>query len=177
MAASPHPHGQPNAPDDFNFIIGDWHVRHRRLNARLAQCDQWTEFDGQSSARKIMGGLGNLEDNVLQLPEGPYHAAALRSYCTRTGTWSIWWLDSRNPMRLDQPVTGSFHHQVGLFYADDVLDGRAIKVRFRWHAAEPTPRWQQAFSTDGGISWETNWVMTFRRRPTRGATSRASHRP
>jgi hypothetical protein len=25
------------------------------------------------------------------------------------------------------------------------------------------PRWEQAFSPDGGQSWETNWKMTFRR--------------
>ena len=160
MTAPTHPSGQPG---DFDFIIGDWHVKHRRLNARLAHCNAWTEFDGRSSTRKIMGGLGNLEDNILHFPEGVYHAVALRSWCTRTGTWSIWWLDSRNPSCLDQPVTGCFINQVGLFYADDVLDGQAIKVRFCWQASSDTPRWEQAFSNDGGISWETNWVMTFHR--------------
>jgi hypothetical protein len=27
----------------------------------------------------------------------------------------------------------------------------------------PTPRWEQAFSEDGGETWETNWVMDFAR--------------
>ena len=37
-------------------------------------------------------------------------------------------------------------------------------MRFTWSGVEgPTPRWEQAFSTDGGSTWETNWVMDFTR--------------
>ena len=57
-------------PDDFDFIIGDWRVRHRRLKTRLAGCDEWIEFEGTSTTRRILGGFGNLEDNALDLPEG-----------------------------------------------------------------------------------------------------------
>lgn len=150
------------APTDFDFIIGDWLVKHRRLNARFSDCDEWTEFDGCSSTSKILGGFGNLEDNVLYFPEGAFRAVAMRSHCVRTGTWSIWWLDGRNPMHLDAPVVGKFSNHVGVFYADDVLDGLAIKVRFIWTASPgKPPRWEQAFSSDAGASWETNWTMEF----------------
>ncbi|NRR31154.1 DUF1579 domain-containing protein [Oxalobacteraceae bacterium] len=157
----PLPHDSA-APSDFDFIIGDWTVKHRRLNSRLSDCDQWTEFDGQSSTSKILGGFGNLEDNILHFPEGKFRAAAMRSYCQQTETWSIWWLDGRNPTQLDTPVIGKFSDHTGLFFADDFLNGQAIKVRFTWLAVPGSkPRWEQAFSNDQGKSWETNWTMEF----------------
>lgn len=156
LAASP-------APTDFDFIIGNWHVRHRRLKERLTGCEEWVAFDGQSSTRKILGGFGNLEDNLLELPEGGYRAVALRSFKPDSGEWAIWWLDGRQPHGLDVPVVGRFSEGVGIFLADDELRGRPIKVRFRWTVPAPgRPRWEQAFSADGGQSWECNWVMDFR---------------
>lgn len=150
------------APQDFDFIIGDWLVKHKRLNARLSNCTEWTEFVGQSSTTKILGGFGNLEDNVLQFPDGAFRAVALRSYCAEKRTWTIWWLDGRNPTQLDKPVTGSFSNNIGLFFADDVLNGEMIRVRFTWIASTgKNPRWEQAFSKDVGATWETNWEMEF----------------
>lgn len=151
---------EPSAPEDFDFIIGDWQVRHRRLNERLAGCTAWTEFAGLSSTRKMLGGFGNLEDNILHFPEGTFRAAAVRSYCSKTQSWSIWWLDGRSPAQLDKPVLGSFVDGIGKFYADDMLDGHPIKIRFIWSPGE-VPRWEQAFSADDGKSWETNWIMEF----------------
>jgi len=152
-------------PRDFDFIIGDWRVQHRRLNARLCGCTDWTEFVGTSSTRKILNGLGNVEDNVLYFPDGTVNAAALRSFNIHTQQWAIWWLDGRNPHHLDVPVVGKFSGEIGLFFADDTLDGKPIKVRFTWKANPGgNPIWEQAFSNDGGSTWETNWVMEFQRR-------------
>lgn len=154
-----------DTPTDFDFIMGEWRVRHTRLNARLANCEQWTDFEGLSSTAKILGGAGNVEDNQLFFPEGTFRAAAIRSYCAKSGTWSIWWLDGRNPTELDKPVVGRFAEGVGLFFADDFLGDRPVKVRFKWTATPAThPRWEQAFSGDGGLTWETNWKMEFTRR-------------
>ncbi|WMN62055.1 DUF1579 domain-containing protein (plasmid) [Pseudoalteromonas xiamenensis] len=151
-----------NAPKDFDFIIGDWTVKHRRLKDILNNCDEWIEFKGDSSTRKTLGGFGNLEDNHLHFPESSFRAVALRSYNSESGEWSIWWLDGRSPNTLDVPVVGSFNDGVGVFYADDVLDGVSIKVRFKWISLDPnTPRWEQAFSKDDGKTWETNWTMEF----------------
>ncbi|WP_129642073.1 DUF1579 domain-containing protein [Peristeroidobacter agariperforans] len=151
-----------SAPRDFDFIIGDWTVKHRRLNERLAGCTSWTEFSGRSSTRKTLGGFGNIEDNILHFPEATFRAIAVRSYCAKTGTWSIWWLDGRNPMQLDKPVLGKFSGSTGLFYTDDVFDGKAIKIRFTWICSpNEDPRWEQAFSSDDGATWETNWTMQF----------------
>ena len=144
-------------------MIGDWHVSHRRLNSRLCGCTEWTEFQGTSSTRRILGGFGNVEDNLLHFPEGQVRAAAFRSYDSATRAWSIWWLDGRAPHQLDVPVVGTFADHVGVFCADDTLDGRPIKVRFTWYVNPGgNPRWEQAFSADGGRTWETNWTMEFR---------------
>ena len=160
MPASP----QSRASSDFDFIIGDWIVRHRRLNERLCDCTEWTEFHGTSSTRKILGGFGNVEDNVLNFPAGAVRAAAFRSFDSTTGTWAIWWLDGRAPLSLDAPVVGSFSGTVGTFFVDDSLGGRPITVRFTWKANPGSnPTWEQAFSDDGGTTWETNWTMEFER--------------
>ncbi len=153
-----------DAPVDFDFIMGDWKVLHQRLNARFCNCDQWTTFESLSSTSKILGGFGNLEDNLLFFPTGTFRAVALRSYCRETGTWSIWWLDGRNPMGLDAPVRGNFKQGIGTFLGEDVMDGVPTLVRFIWNATSPEqPTWEQAFSQDGGQSWETNWRMVFTR--------------
>ena len=153
-----------NAPADFDFAVGDWQVRHRRLRDRLVGCTEWVEFDGEMSTRKVLGGFGNVEDNLLHLPEGAYRALALRSFDPHRRQWSIWWLDARVPGQIDVPVVGTFDGRVGTFYADDTLNGAPIRIRFIWCAADPTnPRWEQAFSADAGASWETNWTMEFRR--------------
>ncbi|MDP2122160.1 MAG: DUF1579 domain-containing protein [Hoeflea sp.] len=149
---------------DFDFVFGDWTVRHRRLKVRLAGSDAWEEFDGTSATRPMLGGNGNIEDNFIDFPGGPYRAVALRSHDPEAGTWAIWWLDHRNPHNLDVPVVGRFDNGVGTFYADDSFEGRPIRVRFTWISLGPEScRWEQAFSSDGGSNWETNWIMQFQR--------------
>jgi hypothetical protein len=154
----------PTAPKDFDFIIGSWNVKHRRLKSRLDRCTDWVEFQGLSTTQKILGGFGNVEDNRLFFPEGEVRAAALRSFDRESKTWSIWWLDGRAPSQLDKPVVGSFVAGRGEFYTDDQLNGVPITVRFVWSVGDGTrPTWEQAFSSDGGNSWETNWTMEFAR--------------
>ena len=149
---------------DFDFFIGRWRVAHHRLKERLAGCTEWADFAGSCVTQKILGGLGNMDDNVLDLPGDAYRAVTLRAFNPATGLWSIWWLDGRNPGALDPPMVGRFEDGVGTFYADDRFAGRPIRVRFLWTLPEPgRPRWEQAFSPDGGKSWETNWVMDFTR--------------
>ncbi|HEX5184356.1 MAG TPA: DUF1579 domain-containing protein [Allosphingosinicella sp.] len=147
----------------FDFLFGNWRVRHRKLRRRLAGCTQWDEFEGESTSRPILGGLGNIEENVLDDPGGAYRALALRLFDPARGAWSIWWVDGRH-LRLEPPVHGRFQDGAGLFIGEDRLDDRPILVRFLWSAAERSrPRWEQAFSADGGGTWETNWIMRFER--------------
>ena len=157
---------RPNsAIDDFDFLVGKWRVRHRRLKDRLAGSDEWQQFEGRSGAWKILDGAGLVDDNVLELPDGTYRAASLRAFDPTSNTWSIWWLDGRYPTGpLDPPVVGGFTDGVGTFVAEETFNGRPIVVRFVWSdVTDRTARWEQAFSADAGATWEVNWVMDFER--------------
>lgn len=152
-----------NGADDFDFLIGDWSVLHRRLNRRLVGDTRWIEFQGPGTARKILGGLGNIDEYRIDLPTGPYLGASLRLFNPATQTWSIHWIDSRDP-RMDPPMVGAFDGGRGLFFGDDAFEGKPIRVRFEWSGITPSAcRWEQAFSVDAGESWETNWTMAFTR--------------
>ncbi|WP_020590434.1 hypothetical protein [Kiloniella laminariae] len=149
---------------EFNFLAGAWKVQHRRLKTRLAGAEDWEEFSGQTTAHLTLGGLGNIDDNILELPDGRYRAISLRSYDPSTKLWAIWWLDGRKPHDLDVPVVGGFSDGIGLFYAEDIFEGKAIKVRFVWRdMTTASPCWEQAFSPDNGQTWEVNWTMSFTR--------------
>lgn len=150
---------------DFDFLVGRWRVSHRRLRTRLKGDTQWDEFGGTAQLWPILGGLGNIDDNVIDAPSGSYRAATLRTYDPVEGIWSIWWFDGRWPQNADVPMRGRFDDGVGLFFCDDMLEGRPIKIRFVWTTGQPNPRWEQAFSQDGGATWETNWVMDFTPQP------------
>jgi hypothetical protein len=172
-ARSNSTHGAPDMPmpdtvtglHDFDFLVGRWRVHHRRLKERLAGSHEWIEFDGTSELRTLMGGYGNVDDNVMDLPAGRYRAASLRSFEPRSNTWSIWFLDGRTPLGpLDPPVRGRFRDGVGTFLGDDTFNGVPIRVRYTWSKITPrSAHWAQAFSTDGGATWETNWEMEFTR--------------
>ena len=112
-----------------------------------------------------MEGRANVDDTVFNLPTGIYRGVAPRAYDPKTGQWAIWWIDGRNPFgNLDPPVKGRFVDGVGTFYADDTLRGQPIKVRFTWSQISKTgAHWEQAYSPDGGKTWETNWVQTLER--------------
>jgi hypothetical protein len=148
---------------DFDFWMGRWSVRNRWLPTRLAGSTDWEEFDASVVARPTLDGLGN-EDMFRTEHAGGFTGMSFRFFDPDAGRWSIYWADSRRPGLLDPPVLGGFDGDSGVFEGDDVLDGRPIRVRFTWsEITTPTPRWEQAFSDDGGDTWETNWVMDFTR--------------
>jgi hypothetical protein len=125
---------------DFDFFIGNLRVSHRRLEQRLAGCQDWETFTGETSVQKILGGYGNIDDNVLELPGEAYRAISLRSFDTHTGCWSILWLDGRYPSKLDTPVVGRFEEGIGTFLAADVLEGNRSEFGSCGRGRIPTHR-------------------------------------
>ena len=146
---------------DFDFFMGRWTVQNRRLTERLAGSDEWEEFESTSVAHPILGGLGN-EDEFRTRHAGGFIGMSFRFFDPVKRRWSIYWADSRRPGELDPPVFGTFSGDIGVFEGEDEFEGRPIRVRFIWSGTRTrTPRWEQAFSVDGGETWETNWIMDF----------------
>lgn len=148
----------------FDFLVGRWNVSHRRLKQRLAHSTDWETFDGTCDSQPMLAGQANVDDNTLHAPAGDFRAATVRLFDPATNAWAIWWFDSRRPHQLDPPLVGAFADGTGTFYSDDTFENRPIRVRFIWtHATPDAAHWEQAFSDDAGKTWETNWVMEFRR--------------
>ncbi|GGK79439.1 hypothetical protein Sme01_21760 [Sphaerisporangium melleum] len=142
---------------DFGFYVGTWEVANRRLVKRNAGCTEWEEFPGRSVARSFWGGAGNFDE--ITFPDRDFDGATVRVYDAAREEWSLYWLNSTRGLD-PVPVVGGFEGGVGTFYADDADDGVPIRVRFVWsEITETSARWEQAFSYDGGRTWETNWIM------------------
>lgn len=149
--------------NDFDFLVGTWKVHHHMLKDRLKGSEEWIEFEGDTVDRKILNGIGNMDDNIIHMKSGPVHAMSLRLFNPASKEWSIYWSTDRTGI-LDVPVVGSFTDGRGEFYSQEIFEGRHIYSRFIWSKITATScQWEQAFSEDGGKTWETNWVMEFER--------------
>lgn len=154
---------QNDGRNDFDFLIGDWKVHHRALKARLKGATEWMEFEGEMVSRKILNGLGNLDENIIQRETGPVQAITLRLFNPESREWSIYWSTDLTGI-LDVPMIGSFKDGRGEFYSQEVFEGKHIYNRFIWSKITMSScQWEQAFSEDGGKNWETNWIMEFKR--------------
>ncbi|MEU8267005.1 hypothetical protein AB0B89_07540 [Sphaerisporangium sp. NPDC049002] len=146
--------------NDFDFLVGTWNVANRRLKECLTACTEWDEFPGVSTSKSIFGG-GNMDE--IDFPTRGFSGLTLRLYDSGREEWSLYWSSSRSAV-IDPPVVGHFDGGEGVFYADDTYRGVPIRVRYIWSGITPTSaRWEQAFSTDGGKYWETNWIMEMTR--------------
>lgn len=150
----------PKVTGDFDFLTGDWRVTNRRLNERLVGCTEWTEFEHTLRGRTHFNGGISVDENVLP---NLYTGLTVRVYDVAAGEWAIYWIDSRAP-ELGEPVRGKFQDGVGEFFCEEVQEGRPVVVRFRWTVLDDeNATWEQAFSTDDGTTWETNWTTTHTR--------------
>jgi hypothetical protein len=147
---------------DFDFLAGSWTVLNRRLVERLTGCDTWQEFPSTVECTRQFDGNANVDWN--DFPNSQTKGMSVRLYDPARAEWSIYWASDVDGI-LQPAVVGKFNDGVGTFYGDDTLNGRPIRVRFLWTGTTTdTPRWEQAFSADGGESWEVNWIMEFNRR-------------
>jgi len=164
-AAGAQAGGAPSAhAHDWDWLIGNWDVWHRRLKDRLAGSTQWEEFPGESALWLALDGLATIDDNIVEIPSGTYRGLTVRAFDPASGTWAIWWVDGRNPTSIEAPVRGGFAGGSGVFQGPDTLRGMPILARFRWlDIYGRRPHWEQAFSPDGGATWEVNWENFFTR--------------
>jgi hypothetical protein len=148
---------------DFDFFIGRWQTHSRRLRERLKGSNEWDEFEGEAVIRKVLGGMGNIDEVTLHRPTGRLEGLTLRLYNPESRQWSMYWSSNIDGI-LQPPVVGGFENGRGEFYSQELFEGRSIFVRFVCSDITHTScRWEQAFSSDGGKTWETNWIAEMTR--------------
>ena len=153
----------PDGRNDFDFFIGRWKGHNRRLRERLQGSNEWEEFEGTSVARKILGGMGHMDEVTFHRETGYTQGFTLRLFDPKAQEWSIYWASSAGGM-LEIPMIGRFKDGRGEFYAQEVFATRHVFSRFIWcDITDSSCRWEQAFSVDGGKTWETNWTADFTR--------------
>jgi hypothetical protein len=163
--ASAAPQTKPQGGShDFDFLFGRWNVHNRELVKRLAGSHQWVEFEATDAFHSLPGGMGT-EENYSTEHWSHYAAVGLHLFNPDNGRWTLYWADNRNSLGTMQMLaSGKFSRGIGTFYAPDKFNGKPILVRITWtHQSRKHAHWEQAFSTDHGKTWETNWIMDFTR--------------
>lgn len=128
---------------------------------RLAGSHEWADFIACDEASPLPGGLGDIDYFTTSYWKD-FVGATFRTFDSKTGLWRIYWVDNTFSAGIIQPpVVGKFNGNVGIFEGPDTYNGIPIVVRYTWtlnpKGSKAAAKWEQAFSTDGGKTWETNW--------------------
>ena len=162
-APKPPPSQAPAKRDgqhDFDFEIGTWHTSLSRLLHPLTGSTTWVKYEGTTVVREVWNGRANLVELDVDGPAGHIEALSLRLYNPESRQWSLNFSNSAVGT-MSPPTIGEFRNGRGEFYSQETLGGRAILVRFVISDVTPTScRFEQAFSDDGGKTWEVNWIAT-----------------
>jgi hypothetical protein len=167
--AAQNPSSQSAAHDgqhDFDWEIGTWTTKVKvRRNPLSGAAPDWAEYEGTSVVRPLLDGRANFVELSVGGPRGRIEGGSLRLYNPKARQWSLNYASVSGGV-LTAPVFGAFDDRGrGAFYGHDTLDGRAILVRFIiTQVSRQEARFEQAYSTDGGQSWEDNWIAVDTRR-------------
>ena len=148
---------------DFDFDFGSWKLHAERLQHPLTGSTSWTPLDGTVTVHKLFDGSGNYAEVAAEGPSGRVEILALRLYNPETRQWSLYFANPGGT-GLGTPLVGDFKDGRGDFYGQDEIGGRVIQIRFSFlPGSGGEAHSEQAFSTDGGKSWEVNWINTYTR--------------
>ncbi|MGF7042721.1 hypothetical protein [Mucilaginibacter lappiensis] len=151
---------QRDGRHDFDFEIGTWKTALKRLQEPLTGSSSWVEYSGTTVVRKVWNGRANLVELDVTGPSGHIEALSLRLYNIVAHQWSLNFSGSGSGV-MSQPTIGQFQNGRGEFYDQETYNGRAILVRFIISDITANScHFEQAFSADGGKTWEVNWVAT-----------------
>ena len=148
----------PNGQHDFDFEIGTWKTHLSRLEHPLSGSHIWIEYEGTSRVRKLWDGRANLVELEVDGPTGHVEGLSLRLYNPASHQWSLNFANV-NGGTLAVPTVGEFRNGRGEFYDQEPFNHRMILVRNVWSDITANScHFEQAFSEDGGKTWETNWI-------------------
>jgi hypothetical protein len=143
---------------DFDFELGSWKTHLKRLLHPLTGAATWVEYDGTTTVRRVWNGRANLVELEVDGPKGHIEALSLRLYNPDSHQWSLNFSNSAGGA-LGTPSIGEFNNGRGEFFDQETLGVRAILVRFVISEVTHTScHFEQAFSDDGGKTWEANWI-------------------
>lgn len=144
---------------DFEFEHGRWRTTLRRRLHPLSGSDVWADYAGTTTVQALWGGRANLVELDVSGPAGRLEGLSLRLFDTRRKRWTLNFSNAAAGT-LAPPMTGGFGGgRRGLFYSAETFGGRPVLVRFVIESTSAdTCRFEQAFSSDGGATWETNWI-------------------
>lgn len=150
---------------DFDFEIGTWKTHLTRLQHPLTGSTTWLTYEGTSVVRKVWGGRANLVELEVDGPAGHLQGLSLRLYNPDAHQWSLNYANAAGGT-IGTPTVGGFAGGRGEFYDQERLGDRMILVRnvFSDITADSC-RFEQAFSDDGGETWEVNWIAVDTRIP------------
>lgn len=154
---------QRDGQHDFDFLFGSWKVHSRRLLHPLTGSNTWVDFDGIAIVRPIWNGRAQLEEFEADSPSGHIEGMTVRIYNVKSRQWSIYWANQSDGNFSLPATVGQFENGRGQFYDQEDNNGKNIFVRYTWISSPDAPSWEQAFSVDGGKTWETNWRWTLSR--------------
>jgi hypothetical protein len=154
---------QPDGQRDFDWAIGTWKGRLKRLLHPLTGSTTWVEYDATQVTRKVWGGRASMDEFTADSPETNSHieGLTLRMYKPESREWYIYWANLKSgPLSLP-PTVGRFNNGRGEVYDHEEIDGRMVFVRYVWSDITPnSARFEQSFSADAGKTWEPNWICT-----------------
>jgi hypothetical protein len=149
----------------FDWQLGAWNIHMSRLLHPLTGSNTWTPLDGTVVVRKVWGGRANLAEIETQGSSGRLQFLALRLYNPQSKQWTLMFAHSDDGVLNTPALMGEFKDGRGVFYDQEPYQGRAILVRFTFLSLNAdSSRDEQAFSADGGKTWEVNWINTQARR-------------
>lgn len=144
---------------DFDYFVGGWVTKQRRLKTRNVGSNSWEDFPGTLCMELYLDGLATVDE--MYMPSRKRAGLTLRTFDIQKHQWSIYWVSSADGTLGVPPVVGGFQGDHGEFYGEDTDDGKPIKVRYTWNKLDHDhARWEQAFSYDNR-TWETNWIADF----------------
>jgi hypothetical protein len=145
---------------DFDFELGTWKTQLKVLVHPLTGSTTWVEMNGTTVVERIWQGRANLVQLEVDGPSGHVEALSLRLYNPESHQWSLNFANSKTGA-LGVPTVGEFTNGRGEFYDQEPINGRMVLVRNIWSDITPDAcHFEQAFSSDGGKTWETNWIAT-----------------
>jgi hypothetical protein len=146
---------------DFDFEFGTWKTHLTRRLKPLTGSNTWVAYDGVSTLQPIWKGDGNVGELDVSGPAGRIQGLTVRLYNPASGQWNITFANHAQGT-LGLPMVGGFENGRGEFYDQEMLGDRAIFVRFIFSdITQRTFKLEQAFSGDGGKTWEANWIASF----------------